>query len=155
MIVFVYNVDMYVARAIWPSSNGKSYESIYLRESYREGPHVRKRDIANLTHCDPKEVAAIEIALKFKGDLSALGSLDNVQLRQGLSVGAAWTVFEVARRLGIDAALGHDFAGQLALWQVLARVLDQGSRLSAVRLAQVHSPCLVLGFWRGLEPEDQ
>ena len=154
MIVFVYNVDMYVARAIWPSSNGKSYESIYLRESYREGPHVRKRDIANLTHCDPKEVAAIELALKFKGDLSALGSLDNIQLRQGLSVGAVWTVQKVARRLGIDAALGHDFAGQLALWQVLTRVLDQGSRLSAVRLAQVHAACDVIGIRRGFDEND-
>jgi hypothetical protein len=144
---------MYVA-ALWPSSNGKSYESIYLRESYRDGAHVRKRDIANLTHCDPKAVAAIELALKFKGDLSALGSLDNIQLRQGLSAGAVWTVYQVARRLGIDTALGHDFAGQLALWQVLARVLDQGSRLSAVRLAQVHAACDVLGIRRGFDEND-
>lgn len=150
----LYYVDMYVARALWPSSNGKSYESVHLRESYRDGPHVRKRDIANLTHCDPKEVAAIELALKFKGDLSALGSLDNIQLRQGLSAGAVWTVYEVARRLGIDTALGHDFAGQLALWQVLARVLDQGSRLSAVRLAQVHAACDVLGIRRGFDEND-
>jgi hypothetical protein len=150
----MYNVDMYVARALWPSSNGKTYESIYLRESYREGTHVRKRDIANLTHCDPKEIAAIELALKFKGDLSALGSLATVQLRQGLSLGAVWTVYEVARRLGLDSALGHDFAGQLALWQVLARVLDQGSRLSAVRLAQVHAACGVLGIRRGFDEND-
>jgi len=145
---------MYVARALWPSSNGKTYQSIYLRESYRDGPHVRKRDIANLTHCDPKEVAAIELALKFKGDLSQLGSLDHIQLRQGLSVGALWTVYEVARRRGIDTALGHDFAGQLALWQVLTRVLDQGSRLSAVRLAQVHAACDVIGIRRGFDEND-
>jgi hypothetical protein len=150
----LYYVDMYVARATWPSSNGKSYQSVYLRESYREGPHVRKRDIANLTHCDPKEVAAIELALKFKGDLSSLGSLDNIQLRQGLSVGAVWTVYQVAHRLGIDTALGHDFAAQLALWQVLARVLDQGSRLSAVRLAQVHAACDVIGIRRGFDEND-
>jgi len=149
-----YNVDMYVARALWPSSNGKSYQSIHLRESYRDGAHVRKRDIANLTHCNPKEVAAIELALKFKGDLSTLGSLDKIQLRQGLSAGAVWTVYEVARRLGIDTALGHDFAGQLALWQVLARVLDQGSRLSAVRLAQVHAACDVIGIRRGFDEND-
>ena len=74
--------------ARWQSSNGKSYTSIYLRESYRDGARVRKRDIANLTHCDPQEVAAIEMALKYKGDLSKLGSLDNIQLRQELSVGA-------------------------------------------------------------------
>ena len=92
---------MYVAHASWPSANGKIYQSIYLRESYREGTRVRKRNIANLTHCDPKEIAAIELALQFKGDLAALGSLDQIQLSQGPSVGAVWTVYETARRLGI------------------------------------------------------
>jgi hypothetical protein len=146
---------MYVARALWPSSNGKTYPSLYLRESYREGTHVRKREIAHLTHCDPKEIAAIELALQFKGDLSALGSLDRVQLRQGLSAGAVCTVQEGARRLGLDRALGHDFAGQRALWQVLARVLDPGSRLSAVRLAPVQAACDVLGLRRGFAENDR
>jgi transposase len=145
---------MYISRASWPSSNGKSYTSIYLRESYRDGDHVRKRNIANLTHCDPKEIAAIELALHFKGNLAALGSLDKIQLTQGPSVGAVWTAFEIARRLGIDQALGHDFAAQLALWQVLSRVLEQGSRLSAVRLAQVHAACDVLGIRRGFDEND-
>src|ERR1017187_4622858 len=53
-IYLPYYVDMCVARASWPSSNGKSYQSIYLRESYRDGPHVRKRDIANLTQLRPQ-----------------------------------------------------------------------------------------------------
>jgi hypothetical protein len=149
-----YNADMYVARASWPSSNGKVYTSIYLRESVREGPHVRKRDIANLTHCDPQEIAAIELALRYKGNLAALGSLDQIHLSQGLSVGAVWTVFETARRLGLAKALGGSFAGQLALWQVLARVLEQGSRLSAVRLAQVHAACDVIGIRRGFDEND-
>jgi Transposase DDE domain len=153
-LVLPYYVDMYVARASWPSSNGKIYQSIFLRQSYRDGDHVRKRDIANLTHCDPKEIAAIELALQFKDDLAALGSLDKIQLSQGLSVGAVWTVFEMARRLGIDQALGHEFAGQLALWQVLARVIEQGSRLSAVRLAQRHAACDVLGIRRGFDEND-
>ena len=55
---------MYVARAALPSSNGKIYQSVYLRESYRDGHGVRKRDIANLTHCDPKEIAAIGSACR-------------------------------------------------------------------------------------------
>src|SRR5262249_25895598 len=33
-----------------------------------------------------------------------------------------------------------------ALWQVMARVIDQGSRLSAVRLAMAHAACDVLGL---------
>jgi hypothetical protein len=145
---------MYVARAAWPSSNGKTYTSIYLRESFRDGPHVRKRDIANLTHCDPREITAIELALQHKGNLSVLASLDQVQILQGPSVGAVWTLFQTACHLGIDSALGTDFAGQLALWQVLARVLDQGSRLSAVRLAQVHAATDVLSIRRGFDEND-
>jgi len=69
-------------------------------------------------------------------------------------VGAVWTLYAIARRLGLDRALGPTFAGQLALWQVLARVLDQGSRLSAVRLAQVHAACDVLGIRRGFDEND-
>jgi len=145
---------MHVARARWPSSNGKTYESIYLRESFRQDGKVKKRDIANLTHCDPAEIAAIELALKHKGDLAALASLDGVRLQEGASVGAVWTAAEIARRLGLDQALGTDFSGQLALWQVIARLLDQGSRLSAVRLAQVHAACDVLGIRRGFDEND-
>jgi hypothetical protein len=40
--------------------------------------------------------------------------------------------------LGILKALGLGFAAQPALWQVRARVLEQGSCWSAVRLAEVH-----------------
>ena len=145
---------MYIARATWPSANGKSYESIYLRESYREGTHVRKRNIANLTHCDPKEIAAIELALRHKNNLTALASLEQIELHQGPSVGAVWTVYQVAERLGLRKILGDEFSGHLALWQVLARVLEQGSRLSAVRLAQVHAAGAVLGWQRGFDEND-
>jgi hypothetical protein len=75
-------------------------------------------------------------------------------LQEGASVGAVWAAAEVARRLGLPQALGPDFAGQLALWQVIARLLDQGSRLSAVRLAQVHAACDVLGIRRGFDEND-
>jgi Transposase DDE domain len=147
-------VGMHVARASWLSTNRKTYQSIYLRESFRVGDKVHKRNIANLTHCDPKEIAAIELALKHKGDLTALSAVTDLQIRQGPSVGAVWTLYQVACRLGIDRALGADFAGQLGLWQVLARVLDQGSRLSATRLAQVHAACDVLGIRRGFDEND-
>src|SRR5215471_4494129 len=47
--------------------------------------------------------------------------------------------------------LGTTREGKLALWQVIARVIDQGSRLSAVRLAMAHAACDVLG----LDPFDE
>jgi len=51
---------------------------------------------------------------------------------------AVLLLLKVAQDLGIRQALGEDEDGKLALWQVIARCLDQGSRLSAVRLANSH-----------------
>ena len=141
-------------RREWKSKNGKTYLSILLRHSYRENGKVCKRTVANLTHYPPEDVCAIELALKYKGDLGALGSLKEIQLKEGLSVGAVWAVYQVAKRLGIHKALGKHFAGKLAMCQVIARVIDQGSRLSAVRLAQAHAACDVLGIRRGFDEND-
>ena len=43
-------------------------------------------------------------------------------------------------------ALGTSQEGMRTLWQVFARCIDQGSRLSAVRLAGEHAACAVLGL---------
>jgi hypothetical protein len=145
---------MYIDRNKWPSQNGKTYESIYLRESYREGSKVKKRTIANLTHCRPDEIAAIELALKNKNDLSALGSTNDVQLLQGPRIGAAFVLYQTAKRLGIEKALGTDRHGKLAMWQVIARVLFQGSRLSAVRSAKRYGAAETLGLTRGFDEDD-
>jgi transposase len=67
-------------------------------------------------------------------------------LKQGLSVGAVWVIADIARQIGITAALGNSRDGKLALWQVIARVIDQGSRLSAVRLAGYHAACDIVGL---------
>lgn len=146
---------MYIARANWPSKDGKKiHQSIWLRESYREGKKVKKRNIANLKNCSEEEIAAIELALKHKGNLAELGAVEEVELTQGPSVGALWAVFQTAKGLGIEKALGADHNGQLALWQVMARVLDQGSRLSAVRLAKTHAAACILNFERGFCEDD-
>lgn len=129
--------------------NGKTYTRYLLRESYRDGRQVKHRTIANLSQCSAKEIEAIRLALRHKEDLTALGNLPHaLEVRQGPSVGAVWVVYEVARQLGIDKALGPGREGRLALWQVIARVIDQGSRLSAVRLARAHGACDVLGVER-------
>ena len=126
------------------TSQGK-YKRYLLRESFREKGKVKHRTIANLSGCSADEIEAIRLALRHKKDLSALGSLSEaVSLRQGLSIGAVWLVYDMARQLGIAKALGDSRDGKLALWQVIARVIDQGSRLSAVRLAGSHAACDVL-----------
>ena len=126
---------------------GKTYTRHLLRESYRAHGKVLHRTIANVSHCSEAEIEAIRLALRHKGALEHLGTIqDAVTLQQGLSFGAVWTVYHVARRLGIEQALGTTREGKLALWQVIARIIDQGSRLSAVRLAMSHAACDVLGI---------
>jgi hypothetical protein len=129
--------------------NGKAYPRHLLRESYREAGKVRHRTIANLSHCKAEEVEAIRLALRHKADLARIVSAageGGLELVQGPSVGAVWLLSQLARDLGIVAALGSDRQGKLALWQVIARVLDQGSRLSAVRLAGGHASGAALGM---------
>ena len=129
--------------------NAKTYTRYLLRECYREAGKVKHRTIANLSRCSPEEIQAIRLALRHKQELAALGAIkDSVQLHQGPCIGAVWLVYQVARPLGIEQALGPSRQGRLALWQVIARVIDQGSRLSAVRLAATHAACDVLGLER-------
>jgi hypothetical protein len=129
--------------------NGKTYTRYLLRECYREEGKVKHRTIASLSRCSPEEIEAIRLALRHKQELAALGAIkDAVQLHQGPSIGAVWLVYQVTRQLGIEQALGPSRPGRLALWQVIARVIDQGSRLSAVRLAATHAACDVVGLER-------
>ena len=136
----------------------KVYEKILLRESYREPgggrSAVKKRTLLNLTKYPSDVVQAIELALKHRKDLSALTSIKDVKLEQGLSVGGVYTVFQIARQLGIEKALGMNQAGKMAMWQVIARVLFQGSRLCAVRLAKDYAAAEIIGFKKGFCEDD-
>jgi transposase len=136
---------MYVDSCTYTASNGKKHTRHLLRESYRQDGKVRHRTLANLTHCSCQEVQAIKLALKHKANLHQLGNVNqDVDVQQGLAVGAVWTLWQVAQRIGLVKALGSSQHAKQALWQVFARVMEQGSRLSAVRLANAHAACDVL-----------
>jgi hypothetical protein len=128
--------------------NGKTYHRVLLRQSFRQEGKVKHRAIANLSACSDEEIKAIALAFKHKKDLASLqpSSPGPLHLRQGLCFGAVWVLHQLAQRTGLIAALGSDRQGTLALWQVIARALDQGSRRSAVRLACAHAACDVLGL---------
>jgi transposase len=127
------------------SAHGKQYTRHLLRDSYRRNGKVAHRTLANLSHCSEEEIQAIKLALRHKQDLQQLGNLnEDLVVQQGISCGAVWTLWQVARRLGLAKTLGSTQEGRRALWQVFARVLAQGSRLSAVRLANGHAACDIL-----------
>lgn len=145
---------MFISRSKFQTKSGKTYQSVLLRESYRENGRVKKRTIANLTHCSEQEINAIELALTHKHDLSALGSLsDAISIKEGHSIGGIWVIYQVAKKLGIVEALGNSQNGKLALWQIFARVLEQGSRLSAVRLDETYAFASVLSLKKGFNED--
>ncbi len=133
---------------------GRIYKCILLRESFRDGDKVKHRTIANLTNRPNAEIAAIRFALQHKGQLpddTLILEKKEPDYEQGLSVGAIIVISEVAERLGITQSLGGYREGKLALWQVMARIIQHGSRLGAVRLAGTHAVCDILGLGRFTE----
>lgn len=125
--------------------HGKTYRRVLLRTSYRLHGQVRHDTLANLSHCSEEEIQALKLALKHKGQLTEVGVLqEQVHTEQGLAVGTVWVLHQLAKRLGLVKALGQSRPAKLALWLVFATIIAQGSRLSAVRLAQRHAVCDLL-----------
>jgi len=132
---------------IWSKQGSKRYKSVLIRQAYRDSSgKVKHHTYGNLTRCAPEEIEAVRLALKHKGNLSVLGSLKEVKTAQGLSVGAVTLLYQVAQRLGLVKVLGRSREGKLILWLVMARLIDQGSRLSAARLGRTHAVLEVLGM---------
>jgi transposase len=127
--------------------NGKTYRRVLLRNSYRVEGKVRHQSIANLSQCSDAEIEAMKLALRHKNDLGRLADFSTeVKTKQGLAVGAVWLLYQLAKRLGIVDALGQSRNAKLGLWMVMATLIEPGSRLSWVRLAQRHAVCDVLGL---------
>ena len=122
-------------------SRGKVYKRVLLRTSYREGSKVKHRTLANLSHESDETIEAIRAALKNKDRINKFlaAVAETPTLAKGLSIGAVYVLMEVSQHLSITKSLGNTREGKLALWQVFARVIAQGSRLSAVRLAAQHA----------------
>ena len=88
---------------------GKTYTRHLLRESYRANGKVLHRTIANVSHCSEAEIEAIRLALRHKGELEHLGTIqDAITLQQGPSFGAVWTVVPHRATLGDRTGAGHD-----------------------------------------------
>ena len=151
---------MYVSIAKKKGANGKIYTSTLLRRSYREGNKVKNETIASLTHCSEEEIRAISNALKNRNQpinehsRAPVALSESFKSKQGKSVGSIWVIEKLASSLGITEVLGDSFHARLALWLIIARIIDQGSRLSAVRLGIEYDLVSVLKLQRGFDEND-
>lgn len=129
----------------------KTYARHLLRDSFRDNGKVKHRTIANLSACSEEEIAAIKLALKHKGDLAHLVDIKEIGAREGMRIGAVFTLKTIADRIGLGAALGNGQQGKLGLWQVSRQVGIDGSGVAvkcpdASGLAESHAACDVLGL---------
>lgn len=136
---------MYIDDNIVKRKSG-NYRRVLLRNSYRKNGKVGHKTFANLSHCSNEEIEAIKIALKYKKDLVYLEKLTKGKVTVGKIVGAVFAIYQIAEELGIKKALGTDKEGLYAMWLIIARLIDQGSRISAVRLAKIHAGCEIIGI---------
>ena len=135
---------MYIDSATIKRGN-KTYHRDLLRTSFRNHGKVCHKTLLNLSSCTAAEITALKLALKHKDKLSSLTSVDNIHVEySGKRLGAVWALKILAERIGLTKVLGTGRDGKLALLQIMARVMDQGSRLSAVRLAKSHALCELL-----------
>lgn len=146
---------MFIKKSKWKSKNGiKTYQAVWLVESYREGGKAKTRYIANLKNCSQEQVDALEFALKNAGNIDKFVDSEKIALKQGRSVGAVWAVVKTIEKLGIAKAMGKSFQAQMAVWQITARILEQCSQLAATRMHETHAMADVIGLERGFNEND-
>ena len=105
---------MYIQR-INTKQNGKVYPSIVLCHSYRENGKQKRKILATLTKWLKHIVEGLEKIIKG----ASVFSLADLEHQQGKSVGAIWVLFQLAKQIGLDKALGTGKQAKLALLQIL------------------------------------
>src|SRR5438094_9954091 len=85
---------------------GKTYTRHLLRESYRAHGKVLHRTIANVSHCSEEEIEAMRLALRHKEAHEHLETIQYaITVKQGMSFGAVWPVYQVPLRLRLEHVL--------------------------------------------------
>jgi len=81
-----------------------------------------------------------------KSDLPTLKAMSEGNYENSKSVGAVAVLFQVSQKLGIEQALGKSTEALLCLWMIISRFFGAKSRLAAVRYANIHAACEILGL---------
>lgn len=136
-----YNTAMHIQQMRTKVGN-KTYVSLLLRESYRDGKKVKKRTLANLTNWDPELVATLESCLKGRRLVDA----DSIESGPGRAFGASFVFASLAKSLKLPDALGNSRQGRLALMMAVLRPIKPVSKLGTVAMAQNQAVEELLGI---------
>ncbi len=116
--------------------NGRKQRRVLLRESYRQNGKVKKRTLTNLTKLPEEIIAVIKSMVGGKSKTETLVCLEDIKSIAGPIFGSLYVLYTYIKRLGIEAALGKSREAMLVIWLICGRIMFQGSRLKAARMAK-------------------
>ena len=113
--------------------NRGSRPTILVRESYREGPKVRKRTLANITHLPPEQVDVLRRSLRGEKLVPAHEAL---AIERSLPHGHVKAVLGTIRRIGLDRIIASRRCRErdLVVAMVAQRLIHASSKLASTRL---------------------
>jgi len=147
---------MYIAAV----PNRGSPPAILLRESYREGSHVKTRTLANLTSWPKPKLEALRRVLRgdFAGTTPLATNLEEAfEIIRTRPHGHVAAVLGTARRLGLEPLLSCSHCPERAavLAMICGRILVPRSKLATARSLNSETLGTTLGELLGLEETDE
>jgi hypothetical protein len=111
---------------------GKTYETVLLRRSYREGGKVKNETVGNLSHLPPRVIDGIRAMLAGR-DLVDLD--EQLEIERSLPHGHVAAVLGVLRDLDLERLIGRERCRErdLVVAMICQRLIGPGSKLSATR----------------------
>ena len=141
---------MYVERV----PNRNSPPAVLLRESFRDGPKVKKRTLANLSKLPDHAVETLRRVLKGE---TLVSPNETFPCRRSLPHGHVAAVLGTLRRLGLHSLIARAPSRHrdLTIALIVARVIDARSKLATARALTSETAVSTLGELLRLGDVDQ
>ena len=113
--------------------NRKSKPTVLLREHRREGTHIRKVTLLNLSHWEPTQVEALRLSLAGK---TLVPIEEALTIERSLPHGHVEAILAAAERLGLERLLDSRPSRQrdLVVAMIVDRLIHSASKLATTRL---------------------
>jgi len=142
---------MYVTE-IGSEKKGKKYQTILIRESYRQNGKVKNRTVANITQLPPELVRSIKYFLNGNENKTDISDLKNGATYE---YGGSYALKELAKEIGLDKMI----CSTKTQWRedvmamIIGRVICQGSKLSLVNQYKDTALWELAGHDFGIRPD--
>ena len=135
--------------------NRRSRPAILLREGWRDGPHVRKRTLANLSAWEPHRIQALAAVLKGQ---SVVGNIEHAfEIIRSRPHGHVAAVLGTLSRLKLDQCIARPRCRErdLCVAMIAARLIAPSSKLALTRGLSADTAESTLGELLGVDDADE